>query len=382
MIDPKLLEVATPKQREYIQALHDHGSERKAAKALGVSRNAIACAFERVRKKASVRLEASVGSWVPHGHKIKGLSTMVKTEDGLPQWVKTSEDQIKRQEAQEAAYKAMAAKLPKVDPVAPPTASNADLCNLIVFSDYHLGQLAWHKEGGADWDLRIAESLLRNSFLHMLENAPKAGQCVICLQGDFLHTDGFLPLTPAHKHVLDADSRFPKIVDAGIRVIRYLIAKALETHDSVRLIVAEGNHDETSSMWFRKMFAAMYENEPRLSVDCSEIPYYVHQFGSVMLAFHHGHKVNNEQLPLLFASQYPKLWGDTLKRYCHTGHRHHVDEKEYSGMIVTQHATLAARDAHSARGGWISERAAQCITYHAKFGQVARTFVCPEMFDA
>jgi hypothetical protein len=38
-------------------------------------------------------------------------------------------------------------------------------------------------------------------------------------------------------------------------------------------------------------------------------------------------------------------------------------------MTVIQHPTIAARDAYAARGGWLSERAAVAITYHARFGQ-------------
>ena len=36
----------------------------------------------------------------------------------------------------------------------------------------------------------------------------------------------------------------------------------------------------------------------------------------------------------------------------YTGHRHHTHEftKEFSGMTVTQHPTLAARDAYASRG--------------------------------
>jgi hypothetical protein len=143
----------------------------------------------------------------------------------------------------------------------------------------------------------------------------------------------------------------------------------------------EGNHDEASAVWLRQMFAALFEKEKRLTVNDSELPYYVHQHGEVMLAFHHGHKIHNEQLPMLFAAQYSALWGATKKRYAHCGHRHHIDEKEYSGMLVTQHPTLAARDAYAARGGWISERAASLITYHDKFGQVSKTIVCPEMLE-
>ena len=254
-----------------------------------------------------------------------------------------------------------------------------ELCNLITLTDYHLGMLAWHKEGGDDWDLKIAERVLWDSFARMVDAMPPAGTCVLNIQGDFLHSDGLLPVTPAHKHVLDQDGRFSKIVSVAIRILRRLVNHALAKHPKVHLLIVEGNHDEASSIWLRQMFAALYEDEPRLSVNDSELPFYVYQHGEVMLAFHHGHKVKNEQLPMLFAAQFPKMWGNTAKRYCHTGHRHHLDEKEYSGMTVTQHPTLSARDAYAARGGWIAERAALGITYHATQGQCARTYVSPDM---
>jgi hypothetical protein len=143
--------------------------------------------------------------------------------------------------------------------------------------------------------------------------------------------------------------------------------------------MAEGNHDMASSVWLRVMFRALYENEPRVEVIDSELPYYVYQHGKTMLAFHHGHLKKNDQLPILFAAQFPKVWGDTTKRYAHCGHRHHAEEKEHSGLTVIQHPTLAARDAYAARGGWIAERAVTAITYHSEFGQVARNTVVPEM---
>jgi len=67
------------------------------------------------------------------------------------------------------------------------------------------------------------------------------------------------------------------------------------------------------------------------------------------------------------------------KRYVHVGHRHHVEEKEFSGIKIIQHSTLAARDAYAARGGWMSERQMLAITYHADHGEVARSTVTPEM---
>jgi hypothetical protein len=127
------------------------------------------------------------------------------------------------------------------------------------------------------------------------------------------------------------------------------------------------------------MFEALYEDESRLTVNSSELPYYVFEWGETMLGFHHGHKVKNEQLPLLFAAQFPEAWGRTKRRAVHCGHRHHCDEKEYNGVTVVQHPTIAARDAYAARGGWIADRAVQSITYSKKYGQVGRVFVTPEM---
>ncbi|AOI76071.1 helix-turn-helix domain-containing protein [Burkholderia sp. NRF60-BP8] len=377
---------ATPRQIEYIDAIERHnGNVSAAAKELNVARGTIANLLEGLKRRAA-RMGYSpahdMTHAVPDGFHVKGVSTYYNAE-GKPagQWVKSSIDHEKQLEIIRETISELCTSFPRCSPIAYSGGEMNALCNLVVFTDYHLGMLAWHKEGGADWDLKIAERLLVSSFLHMVQAAPKAGKCVLAIQGDFLHTDGLLPVTPAHKNVLDADSRYSKIVASAIRVIRHLVDYALERHAEVHLILCEGNHDEAGSIWLRQMFGALYENEPRLTVNDSELPFYVHQHGDVMLCFHHGHKVKNEALPMLFAAQYPKIWGATAKRYCHTGHRHHVDEKEYSGIVVVQHPTLAARDAYAARGGWISERAAQVITYHSKFGQVARNYVAPEMFE-
>lgn len=312
---------------------------------------------------------------------VTGRTTLTNLQTGeqVLQWEREMLDREKEEEARRAAFDAMAAKLPRAAPVPAPALIADDLCNLYTFTDYHMGMLAWHREGGADWDLSIAERTLVGAFREMVSQSPRAHTAVINLQGDFLHTDGLIPETPGHKHVLDADSRYPKIVEAAIRSIRQLVRMALEKHSEVRLILAEGNHDESGSVWLRGMFSVFYEDEPRISVDNAALPFYTFIWGETFLGFHHGHKVKNEALPLLFAAQFRKEWGETKRAYLHCGHRHHCDEKEYNGALVVQHPTLAARDAYAARGGWIAERAAQSITYSKRFGQAGRVFVTPEM---
>ena len=381
-----LLPWASERDKEIIAAINLHGSGRLAAAAMGVAPSGVNHAMRRLRSRAALQGYAPDHDMirpVPDPFIVKGVSTYYKAdEDGNPgQWVKSTLDRDKREIMIREAVAAMSEDIPRLDPIEGPPHANETLCNLFTLTDSHVGALAWAPESGEDWDLRIAEKTLIGCFEQLVIGAPKAKLAIVNQCGDWQHYDGLAAITPLHGNILDADGRFSKMVATSIRVLRRIVDIALMTHEEVYLVVAEGNHDMAASVWLRQMFAALYEREPRLTVNDSELPYYCLAHGETMLAFHHGHLQKNAQLPLLFAAQFPKIWGATTHRYAHTGHRHHVEEKEHSGMTVIQHPTLAARDAYAARGGWIADRSATAITYHTKFGQVARNTVTPEMLS-
>ena len=385
IIDEKLKEFATEVQARRIDLLNKHSTFYAAARAEGVHRKTFQTSIEQVKKKAALRgfsPDHDMTRTVPDGYQVKGVSTYYNA-DGKPsgQWVKSSADELRRQEIIQATFDAMANDLPRVDKIVYKGVPIQTLCNLYTMTDCHVGMLAWHKEGGEDWDLKIAERTLTGCFEQMVMSSPEAGTGIVAQLGDWLHFDGMAAVTPTNHHVLDADGRFSKIVEVSVRILRRLVDFALARHKKVIVLMAEGNHDLVSSIWLRTIFRALYENEPRIFVIDSELPYYVHQHGETMIAFHHGHLKKNDALPMLFAAQFPKVWGTTTKRYAHTGHRHHVEEKEHSGMTVVQHPTLAARDAYAARGGWLAERQVSAITYHAKWGQVSKITVIPEMLS-
>jgi hypothetical protein len=385
MIDPKLKEYATDIQKRRIDLLNEYKSYAAVAKVEGVDRQAIKKSISGLKVRAARQgysPEHDMSHTVPDGFQVKGVSTYYNA-DGKPsaQWVKSSADDLRRKQLMEEAFAAMSEELPRLESINFKGVPIATLCNLYVMTDCHVGMLAWHKEGGADWDLKIAERVLTGCFEQMVTSSPQAGTGIVAQLGDWLHSDGLLPVTPTHHHILDQDGRFSKIVQASIKILRRLVDFALVRHEKVIILMAEGNHDQASSIWLRVMFKALYENEPRVQVIDSELPYYVYQHGKCMIAFHHGHLKKNDALPILFASQYANVWGDTTKRYAHTGHRHHVEEKEHSGMTVVQHPTLAARDAYAARGGWMAERQVSAITYHEQFGQVSKITVIPEMLE-
>lgn len=358
----------------YQEALAEHGSKAAAARALGLAKSTF-----------KDRLEAELSGKVANddGFKVIGRSTLRNREGEIvAEWTKTSLDREREEAARQAAFEALSAKLPRVAPVRNVHNVNKDLATVYTLTDAHVGALAWHKEGGADWDLEIAEDTLLGCFQHMIASSPNAELAVVNQLGDFLHWDGLEAVTPTSRHLLDADGRFEKVVQVAIRVLRRIVDMALAKHARVHVVMAEGNHDLASSVWLRIMFAALYENEPRVTVETSPLPYYHLEWGKTLLAFHHGHLKKNDQLPLLIATQFSEAWGRTSKRYCHTGHRHHLEEKEHSGMIVFQHPTLAAKDAYAARGGWHALRSATAVTYHRVHGEVSRATASPDMLLA
>lgn len=320
----------------------------------------------------------------PNPFVVKGVSTNYGKDGSITQqWVKTRLDDRLVEEAIKAAIEALTESTRgQYDPIPGPVLGNAKLCNLFTFTDCHVGMLSWGKETGDDWDLKIAERTLCGAFDHLVNASAVADTAVILQLGDFMHFDGLDAVTPLHRNQLDADGRFSKMIAVAVRVLRHIVDGALKRHKFVHVVMAEGNHDVASSVWLRHLFALLYEREPRVVVNDSEVPYYVYQHGRVLLGFHHGHMKKSEGLPSLFAAEHRKMWGDTDKCYIHTGHRHHVEEKEFPGAKVIQHATITGRDSYAARGGWVSEREITAITYHSDFGQVARNTVTPEMMEA
>jgi len=318
------------------------------------------------------------------GFVLKGHSDFVDEETGelVRRWLKYDTDKLAQYQAMVAAAEALSSEIPRLPPLDGPAFPGNPLCNLYTLTDCHVGMRAWEKEGGNDWDLSTAEWTIVNAFRRMMESAPTAKRCVVNQLGDMLHQDGLQPMTPTSGHILDSASQYAQMVDCAIRIMRQVVDMALSCHEEVHLVIAEGNHDLIGSLWLRRMFAALYENEPRLTVNCSELPVYAHQHGKVMLGFHHGHLKANHQLPLVFADLFPEMWGSTRYRFAHTGHRHHYEEKEHSGMTVVQHQTISAKDAHSSRHMYGSDRRMDCITYHEAFGKVASNYVSPEMVFA
>ena len=381
-------ELFTEKQLEAIVATYEQGNQKKGAKHLGLNPSTI---NDRIRK-ARLRLakagftspDAVVRKYVPDGYKVKGTSTLTRLKNGDLQWVKTEEDRERQEKIMNEAIDALCAEIKPYSEIEQKRKSTKDtLLNQYVITDYHLGMLAWQEEGGADWNIDIARSILMSSIIDMINRSPNAERGVLVLLGDFLHFDGLLPVTPASRHVLDSDSRFTQIVRVAIQCIRDCVNKLLETHKSIDLLICTGNHDEASTVWMREAFNILYGDNPRINVPTTATPYYALRHGKVGLFFHHGHKAKFDSLPLKFMVKCHDVFSQTVYWFGHSGHLHSKrksNEEEFSGFIMEQHPTLAAQDSYASDHVFTSQRKAHCITYHTEYGEINRLTTSPQMF--
>jgi hypothetical protein len=370
----------TDTEKEYVKAYLECNNFAEVSRLVGKTRATVREQILRVQTRAA-RIDPDMHRHgAPEGYHLRGVSTHEHMPDGGTRWIKTDLDKQKQFDAFESAIASICKGLPKAKVVKAPKNLEQDLCSLYTFTDYHLGMMAWDKESGDDWDIDIAQDTLATA-LEQMAQGPESELGILNIQGDFCHWDGLDAVTPAHKHVLDADTRFDKLVEISLRMCINGVQRLLEKHKTVRVIICEGNHDLASSVWLRKSLKAIFSSNKRVSIDDTAFPYYAYLHGDIMLGFHHGHKMKNKALPTLFSSEprYREMWGKAKYTYIHTGHYHHAEQDmaENGGAIVERHPTLSARDAYASRGGYVSWRAARAITYHKQKGEVSRITVVP-----
>lgn len=384
-IDPKLLEFCkTDREKNLVEQIIAHGSISAGARAANVNRVLAHDWLGRIRHRAAVQghsPEHDMTHPAPDSHIVKGVSTLYNQDGQIAaQWVKTDLRKEAFERVAREVVDALKSSAPRAKPVPGPRVANADLLNCFVVTDYHLGMRADGEETrGEDWDTRIAEELLVKWFGAAIAQSPSADTAILAQLGDALHYDSLSAITPSAGHLLDADTRYQRIIRVAVRMLRHIISMLLAKHNQVIVIMAEGNHDMASSAWLREVFHTFYEDEPRVTVDTSPDPYYCVEHGDTAIFFHHGHMKKQTEVDRTFAAKFREVFGRTRHAFAHMGHYHHRKEVESPLMVIRQHRTLAAADAYASRGGFLSGRDAQVITYHKKFGEVGTVTISPEM---
>jgi hypothetical protein len=377
MIDARLKEWATPKQAEIIDAVISEGSQRKAAAKLNCAKANVDNALKAVRKKAALAgysPDHGMNHPVPQPFSVKGVSTLYGPDgDVKAQWVKTKLNESQAEEVIKEFVNYLVTEAKGLSPIVKkPKASLDDLLAVYPFGDPHIGMYAWAKECGDNFDLVEAERLTLGAVDALVEAAPPAKTAILLPLGDVFHANDQSNVTPANKHQLDVDSRYPKVIGVGIKIFRHAVLRALEKHEKVIVRIEPGNHDPEAKWALAFALAAYFENNNRVEIDLSPSKFWFYKFGKVLIGSTHGDTVKHEALLGVMASDRTADWGATTKRYWYTGHVHHQSVKEFPGVLCESFRTLAASDAYAAGHGYRAGRDMRCIIHHKEYGEIGR----------
>lgn len=376
-LDPGLKAYATETQARYIDAVIAHKGVRGAAKACGIHQSVLSRAVLAVKRKAALAgfaPEFDMTHEVPSPFVAKGTSTLYDDTGKLRlQWVKTKLDDTRAEEAmrewvewlaQDAKGKAPATKAPKH--------TDCDLLSVYPMGDPHFGMYAWAAESGDDFDLEIAERLTKAAIDRLVDSSPPAETALVLELGDFFHSDNNTNVTPRSGAPLDVDTRWARVMQIGLRAMVYVVQRAAEKHKRVVVKIKRGNHDPHSSFALALALDAYFTSNKRVEVDLSPAVHWYYRFGKVLIGSTHGDTTKMKDLPGVMAADRPEDWGQSEFRYWYCGHVHHIERKEFPGVVVEYFRTLAARDAWHTGQGYRAGRDMGLIVQHREFGEIER----------
>jgi hypothetical protein len=376
-IDIVLKQFATERQAEIIDAINEHGSHRKAAKALNIGHGTISSAIDSIKRKAAIQGYAPDHNMirpVPEPFVVRGVSTYFNAEGKASgQWVKSRLDDAQYQEAIKDAIKSFLADVLPIKVSPSPLNYQTDVIPFIQIGDAHLGMLAHAAEIGENFDLKIAASEICAAIGMLIDELPNCERMVINDLGDFSHYENFSGTTEASGHALDYDTRFPKMIGVYSKVMRFIVDKALTKAAYVDVIVNQGNHSRTNDIWMAELLRVAYGHTNRVNVLNNESVFIAYRMGNTLVMTHHSDKCKPSQLVHVMTNDFRKDYGETEFHYIDIGHVHHgMVMKEHPGIVVESFNHLAALDRWAHDSGYRNRKSITVILRSKLYGEVGR----------
>ena len=375
-VDPKLKEFcSTDRQREFLDAINEYGSVAKASRAIGTSPARIHETLKIVKSRAAAKgydPKRDLTKPVGESQLLAGASTLYGEDGQIKlQWVKSMpEREVAIRDKLKDYAEALTAEMTQYIPqeAQPELCNDPDLLSAIFMGDAHVGQYSHAPETRQDnFDTNMATSQIRAAVDYLVDKAPNAETGMFVDVGDALHADSAHNATFAGTP-LDVDTRYHNTFYKLAEVMKYTVIRMLQKFPKVVVIVARGNHNDSSAIAIQVLLSFYFEREPRVTILPTQGYFHYVQFGKWLIAVHHGDKVKTNDLPGILARDLPKAWGETTHRMWALGHIHHQTTKEMAGCIMRTFGTLAPPDGWHASKGYGSERVMEMLTFKREGG--------------
>jgi len=248
-----------------------------------------------------------------------------------------------------------------------------DLC------DVHFGKLAYHRESGQNYDLRIAERVFANAVEDLID-ASRGREIELIrvpLGNDYTHIDDARGGT-ANGTIVDTDGRLHKINSVALWSM-YRAAERWRSIAPTELVLVRGNHDWNNVVGIAQALHLKFDGDDSVTVDVEPAARKYRIYGRTLTGYQHGDEARETkvaELPALMMKEAPKDWlAEAEHHEWHLGHEHR--EKKFVtkdtdtglGVVMRWLHSLSAADEWHYRKAFIgARRAAEVYFYDREKG--------------
>ena len=373
----KIFDLGTKTQSEYYKLYCEHNNYSEVARIVGRDVSTVRDSVLKLLEKASLKNidhETGESVGVPEGFLAKKISTCFnKDGEQILQWVQSTPEHGSVEDHIKTAVKVLSedcrGKLEQTDFNG---ASDDDSLVVYPLTDVHVGMLSWDRETGENQDLKIIREKVINSYRKLIDGSAKA--CVLANLGDYFHANNDKKMTEHSGNHLDVDGRSMKVFEIGIDILKHLISMALEKHESVKLVMLKGNHDDMLSIALRYVIAEYAHFNERLEI-LDGVTFSKFVFGNTLLAFHHGHSCKMNRIASVIATDCREEWGKTEYTNIMMGHIHHESVFEEGNCKVESFRAPCAKDSWHFESGYRGRRSVYAIYFDREDGECGRKVI-------
>lgn len=249
-------------------------------------------------------------------------------------------------------------------------------CLVLSLTDFHLDKLTL-SQTTIEEKVKTFKKVLMTLTYSALKSY-NVGKIVFVIGNDFFHTDTFFGTTTKGTPQDVATSWF-NAYEKGFELLVWAIDFLNSFCKDIEVVHVMSNHDRTKGYYLAHALETYYSNTPEVVFNRTADHTKVATYGVNFLGFHHGDVSNLKDLPLYFASKYPKEWGSTKRWNISVGHLHHRKEfkfmtggTEINSVRIKMLPSLSGPDKyHEAALYDTSVRAGVALVYHKDKGYVA-----------
>jgi hypothetical protein len=252
-------------------------------------------------------------------------------------------------------------------------------CLLVVdIPDLHFDKLAWHKETGKDWDIKISSAAFLTTIDDLISKASvyNVDRILFPVGNDLFNADTIDNLT-THGTKQIVDGRWKKAFPMARKLMIIAIEKLAQIAP-VDVIIITGNHDEQKTFYLGDSLECWFHNNKNVSVDNSPKKRKYYDYGNTLIGYTHGKDEKVDRLPMILANEAKEQFSKTNYHEWHLGDKHHKKDikftptEEVDGIIIRFLSSLTALDEWHYSKGYLSKQAGQGFIYDKKNGWVCQ----------